>query len=133
MSPLVQIVMKTREAMKYGGTRTLSTGEAVAAALVLNRADWLSRMEYTIPEAIEQIGPEWAACIPAAARILKVEKTASGVNGVPRSVNPEHPTFQLLVRWAGDPEKRGLYEKLSAGFSAEFQGQVEDQLRYTKL
>lgn len=98
MSPLEQIVMKTREAIKYGGTRTLSTGEAVAAALVLNRADWLSRMEYTIPDAIDRIGPEWAALIPAAAEIigktdsciLNVEKTASGVNGAPQVADPEN-------------------------------------------
>lgn len=33
----------------------LSTGEAVAAALVLNRADYLKAMDYTMAEAIHRL------------------------------------------------------------------------------
>jgi len=47
-----------------------STGEKVAVALVLNRADWLGEIEYTIPEAIERSGPDWLAIIPQVARQL---------------------------------------------------------------
>ena len=47
-----------------------STGEKVAVALVLNRADWLAEHGYTIAEAIERSGPEWAAMIPQVARQL---------------------------------------------------------------
>ena len=39
------------------GRGVLSTGELIAVALVLNRADWLG--SYTILEAIERLGPEW--------------------------------------------------------------------------
>lgn len=67
---LEQIVMKTRQAIADGGTGVLSTGEALAAALVLNRSDWLASIGYTIPEAIDRIGPEWAGLLPEAARIV---------------------------------------------------------------
>jgi hypothetical protein len=62
-----QILAKTRDAAA-GGLGALSTGEALAAALVLNRPDWLASMNYTIAEAIERIGPEWIRLIPAAAK-----------------------------------------------------------------
>lgn len=38
------------------------------AALALNRPDWLAAMKYTIVEALERIGPEWRAALPAVAR-----------------------------------------------------------------
>jgi len=47
-----------------------STGERVAVALVLNRADWLAEHGYTIAEAIERSGSEWVAMIPQIARQL---------------------------------------------------------------
>lgn len=51
-----------------------STGEKVAVALVLNRADWLTEIGYTIPEAIERSGAEWVAVIPQVARQLAEEE-----------------------------------------------------------
>ena len=50
-----------------------STGEKVAVALVLNRADWLAGIDYTIPEAIERSGAEWVSIIPQVARQLAEE------------------------------------------------------------
>jgi hypothetical protein len=50
-----------------------STGEKVAIALVLNRADWLAEMQYTIAEAIERSGAEWVSIIPQVARQLTEE------------------------------------------------------------
>jgi hypothetical protein len=47
-----------------------STGEKVAVALALNRADWLDEIQYTIAEAIERSGAEWVAMIPQVARQL---------------------------------------------------------------
>lgn len=43
-------------------------------ALVLNRADWLAEMDYTIPEAIERSGSEWVSVIPQVARQLAEEE-----------------------------------------------------------
>jgi len=51
-----------------------STGEKVAVALVLNRADWLAAISYTIPEAIERSGADWVAIIPQIARQLAEEE-----------------------------------------------------------
>ena len=50
-----------------------STGERVAVALVLNRADWLAEIDYTIPEATERSGAEWVSIIPQVARQLEDE------------------------------------------------------------
>lgn len=58
---------KVRDAA-VGGINAMSTGEALAAALVLNRPDWLASMNYTLAEAIDRIGPEWANLVPIVAR-----------------------------------------------------------------
>ena len=50
------------------GPGPLSTGEALMAALALNRPDWLARMGYTMVEALERIGAEWLAVLPRVAR-----------------------------------------------------------------
>lgn len=66
---------KCRDA-KHGGKQAWnvqSTGERVAVALVLNRADWLASIDYTIAEAIDRTGPEWVRMIPAIEKMLKEE------------------------------------------------------------
>lgn len=75
MSEFDRMVMKVLEALD-GGMGHLSTGEALAAALVLNRSDWLAKMGYTIPEALDRIGSEWAAMIPNAAKAIRVAAQA---------------------------------------------------------
>lgn len=72
MSELDHIIRKSRDA-RNGGFGVLSTGEKLAAALVLNRPDWLASMDYTLAEAIERVGAEWLALIPQAARVLEHE------------------------------------------------------------
>lgn len=47
-----------------------STGERVAVALALNRADWLAEMNYTMAEAIERAGPVWVSLLPRVVRAL---------------------------------------------------------------
>lgn len=66
---------KARDAAKGGEESWCcqSTGEKLAVALVLNRADWLKRMNYTIAEAIDRVGPVWMALIPRAEKALKDE------------------------------------------------------------
>jgi hypothetical protein len=66
---------KARDAKRGGHVAwsVQSTGEKVAVALVLNRADWLAEYQYTIPEAIERAGQEWIAVIPQIARQLAEE------------------------------------------------------------
>ena len=70
------LVHKSRGAKRGGhdAWAVQSTGEKVAVALVLNRADWLGEIQYTIAEAIERSGVEWVAMIPQAARQLAEEE-----------------------------------------------------------
>lgn len=69
---LEQLVAKARDA-SHGGFGLLSTGEKLATALVLNRADWLSAMGYTMADAIRRIEGDWLAAVPVAARIIEDE------------------------------------------------------------
>lgn len=71
MSELEHLVSKAQAAAAQGGLGQLSTGEALAVALLLNRPDWLAEMDYTIAEALKRIGPDWVALIPAAASALE--------------------------------------------------------------
>ena len=48
--------------VKRGGHDTWSvqsTGEKLAVAVVLNKAEWLAEMDYTLAEAFDRIGPTW--------------------------------------------------------------------------
>ena len=69
------LLRKSQDAARGGheAWSVQSTGERVAVALVLNRADWLREIDYTIAEAIERSGAEWVALIPQAARALAEE------------------------------------------------------------
>lgn len=67
---------KARDA-KRGGEAAFwvqSTGERVAVALALNRADWLAEMDYTLAEAIDRLEPAWLALVPKVERILREEE-----------------------------------------------------------
>lgn len=69
------LLRKARDAKRGGhdAWAVQSTGEKVAVALVLNRADWLEEFQYTIAEAIERSGQEWVSMIPQVARQLAEE------------------------------------------------------------
>jgi hypothetical protein len=70
------LLRKSRDAKRGGhdAWAVQSTGEKLAVALVLNRADWLAEVQYTIAEAIERSGVEWVAIIPQVARQLTEEE-----------------------------------------------------------
>ena len=55
------LLTKCRDAKHADHYGVISTGERVAAAVVLNRADWLKEMDYTLAEAFDRIGPELVA------------------------------------------------------------------------
>jgi hypothetical protein len=69
------LLRKSRDAKRGGHDAwgVQSTGEKIAVALILNRADWLAETGYTLPEAIERSGAEWVAVIPQVARQLAEE------------------------------------------------------------
>jgi len=58
---------------QHGHFGVLSTGEKLAAALVLNRSDLLQEAGYTMAEAIHRVGEGWLQYIPEVARELKNE------------------------------------------------------------
>lgn len=70
MSSFDHLLMKVREAAA-SGIGSMSTGEALAAALVLNRSDWLASMGYTIAQALDRVDDDWIALIPKAERMVK--------------------------------------------------------------
>ena len=55
------------------GIGALSLGEALTAALVLDRNDWLQERGYGIADALDRIGPDWAARIPVVARQFQTD------------------------------------------------------------
>lgn len=73
MQRLEQLLAKVQEAAEVG-INSMSSGEALAAALVLNRTDWLAAMDYTIPEALSKIDQDWVFLIPQAARLFKASE-----------------------------------------------------------
>ena len=91
------ILSKAREA-EAGGLGALSTGEALAAALVLNRPDWLLAMNYTMAEAIERIGPDWARLIPAAAKQFGREKEEAAYKAAEQGRQAQWAEFSARQR-----------------------------------
>lgn len=52
---LQHILDSARAAYRMGCTGYLSTGESLAAAVVLDRADWLKERGYSMAEAISRV------------------------------------------------------------------------------
>lgn len=72
-----QMLEVCRQAAKTDCWGVLSTGEALAAALVLDKPEILASMHYTIPQALARIGSAWAARIPEVAEIIEIESAAA--------------------------------------------------------
>lgn len=75
-SPEYRQLLDKARAAACGGPEAWSvqsTGEKLAVALALNRADWLASLNYTIPEALDRIGPRWAAFLTPVAVALREE------------------------------------------------------------
>ncbi|MEA0694281.1 hypothetical protein VDQ15_00295 [Xanthomonas campestris pv. campestris] len=62
-----------RAAARLGEPGPLSTGEALTAALVLNRHDWLADMGYTVAQALDRIDSDTVQHLRDAERVLSVE------------------------------------------------------------
>ncbi|MDI1236441.1 MAG: hypothetical protein PSV26_03035 [Polaromonas sp.] len=100
MSSFEHLVLKIGEAAS-NGPGWLSTGEALAAALALNRSDWLAKMGYTIPQALEHGGTEWAAMIPAAADAIR---TADATLAVTAKSAADETAMLTMTAGAGEIE-----------------------------
>ncbi|CEM57805.1 hypothetical protein ABFU56_08810 [Xanthomonas campestris pv. campestris] len=70
---LQRTIEVARAAARMGGPGPLSTGEALTAALVLNRHDWLDEMDYTIAEALDRIDTDTVQHLRDAERALRRE------------------------------------------------------------
>ena len=70
------LLNKSRRAIESNraGWALQPVGERLAIALVLNRADWLEDLGYTIADAIELAGKEWVSVIPRVARQITNEE-----------------------------------------------------------
>lgn len=66
------LMRKVRDAAQ-GGINSMSTGEALAASLVLNRPDWLETMGYTIAEALNRLDEDAVFSIIQAEKQWKQE------------------------------------------------------------
>ena len=75
---LDRIVEISLAAKRMGEPGPLSTGEALTAALVLNRHDWLLDMDYTIAEALERIDRDTIPHLLVAARRVKAVGELAG-------------------------------------------------------
>ncbi|MCL1523201.1 hypothetical protein [Xanthomonas nasturtii] len=70
---LQRTIEVARAAARMGEPGPLSTGEALTAALVLNRADWLAEMDYTIAQALDRIDSDTVQHLRDAERVLRRE------------------------------------------------------------
>ena len=100
--------VKRASAMRFGrcAWTVQSTGEKVAVALVLNRADWLEELGYTIAEAIERAGQDWVAIIPRIARQLAEEEYDAARHQSPQALWPGSSHWRFWscnARHAGRP------------------------------
>ena len=70
------LLNKSRRAIESGraGWAQQPTSEKLAIALVLNRADWLEDLGYTIADAIELAGKEWISVLPQVSRRILNEE-----------------------------------------------------------
>lgn len=50
----------------------MTTREKVAVALILNRADWLRRTDYTIADAMARAGSEWVRAMPRISHLIQM-------------------------------------------------------------
>lgn len=66
---------KAQDAIRggYPAWSAQSTGERVAVALALNRADWLAKIDYTLAEAIDRLDADWLACVRQIERTVREE------------------------------------------------------------
>lgn len=66
-------MLRVSLAAERGSFGVLSTGEKLAAAMVLNRHDWLAEMDYTIGDAIRRLGRDWVDLVPKVASAVAEE------------------------------------------------------------
>ena len=70
-TPYTHLLSKSFEALRGKQCWDLQSDlDKVATAIVLNRPDWLSEIDYTLVEATSRISPEWMALLPRVAQAV---------------------------------------------------------------
>lgn len=108
----IQLIVAKVIAAESGQRGALSTGEALIAALVLDRPDWLEDMGYTIAQAIDRIGPDWAAAIPRIVHALAMQQAELSSRFTYEILpNPEHEGggYRLRLLDSGQEVGSGLF------------------------
>lgn len=90
------------------GYGALSTGEALAAALILNDHTALAERGTTIAEALDRVGPDWSALIPAASK--RVAAQLDDVEQTRRQIKRQDAD-KKFVDYASDGEPVDLEAK----------------------
>lgn len=109
------------------GIGALSLGEALTAALVLDRNDWLRERGYSIADALDRIGTDWAARVPAVARQFQTDLSQAQLRFsfeiIPRKGDGEG----YLLRLLDQGEEVGCGHFPARGKSVRF---ADDQCAY---
>ncbi|APO97726.1 MULTISPECIES: hypothetical protein [Xanthomonas] len=128
-SPILQHILAKSRAAAAGELGVLSTGEQIAAALALNRPDWLVAMGYTLAEAVDRLGADWLAQVPEAARQL-ADEAAKAADA--HALEAQQLQLDALLEAPGDEPVRLLAEFVTYGNSPGYRD-VDVHLRVTPL
>ncbi|WP_237173913.1 hypothetical protein [Paracandidimonas lactea] len=102
------------------GIGAMSLGEALTAALVLNRSDWLRDCGYSIADALDRIGPEWAARLSAVSRQFHDEVTQAQLRFSFEIVPHQTHTGGFTLRLLEAGEEVGGGQFIAQGDSGPF-------------
>lgn len=74
MTATLDTLISIAKRARGGGYSVMSMGEKLAAALILNRPDWIAALDYTLADALDRVGRDWVGLIPTASQ--HVERAA---------------------------------------------------------
>lgn len=74
MTATLDTLISIAKRARGGGYSVMSLGEKLAAALILNRPDWIIALDYTLADALDRVGQDWVRLIPTASQ--HVERAA---------------------------------------------------------
>jgi hypothetical protein len=66
---------KCRDAHRAKTNDGMSTSEKLAVAIVLNRLEWLAKMDYSLAEAFDRVGPTWWPLLLRAQRQIEADNS----------------------------------------------------------
>jgi hypothetical protein len=81
MSDTANTIMRLIDRAEAGGFGTMSTGEKLAVAMVLNRPDLLGH--WTMLEAADRLGPDWMGAAKAVQYELSKDELERASKAVP--------------------------------------------------